>query len=620
MRLLMLHVEYFKYKVREKAIEAAEELVGISPEAEARNALVCFCTVEKGDERDLEYIVSETCREVLNILGKVKASEVVIYPYAHLSSELADPLTATRALKLIESKLRELGVSVIRAPFGYYKSFEIKCLGHPLSELSRVIKPREKVPEVTPLPPKLPVKKYAVITPEGTMYDPLEYIEKYCRDNEFRILVEKEALRKELPGGREPKVLEYCKKFGIEWESYSDLGHMRFGPEATVMIDLVAKYSWKIANELGIPVYRVCGTNMFNLDVPPVKKHAELFGERMYTIEVDGKFYVLRFAACHQQFSMLKDWVISYRDLPFGVFELADSYRLEKPGELLLCFRLRKFIMPDLHILCKDLEEAKSMALKVHEKILDEIRRLGRKYVSLYNLTETFFNTHRDFINNLVKMEQRPVLLHFVEEGKYYWVINVEYHIIDELNRPREIATFQIDVGNAERFGIKYIDEQGVERYPVIIHTALIGSLERYLYAVLDTAAQDEMRGKVPKLPTWLCPIQVRLIPVSREFIKVAEEIASRLDSTGFRVDIDDRDETVSKKIRDAEVSWIPYIVVIGRREVETGKLSVRIRGVGIKEMNVDELIDLLREETKDYPTTEIKLPRYVSKRPRYRP
>ncbi|RLE57982.1 MAG: threonine--tRNA ligase [Thermoprotei archaeon] len=615
MRLLLIHAEYFRYKVREKAIESAEELDGVKSEAESRNTLVCFCTVEKGDERNPEAIAESACSEVLSIMSKVRASSVVLYPYAHLSQKLADPITAVRVLKMLEEKLKERGIEVIRAPFGYYKSFEIKCIGHPLSELSRTITPAEKVP--THPPPK--PRKYLVLTPEGALYDPQEFVEKYCNDDEVRVLVEKEALRKELPGGREPKIIDYCRKFGIEWEGFSDIGHMRFGPEATILMDLIAKYSWQVANELGIPVYRVSGTNMFNLDVPPVRKHAELFGERMYTIEVDGKFYVLRFAACHQQFSMLKDWVISYRDLPFGVFELADSYRLEQPGELLLCFRLRKFLMPDLHILCRDLEEAKEIAKRVHVKILEEARKLGRRYVSLYNLTESFFNAHRDFIQELVKLEGRPVLLHFVEEGKYYWVINVEYHIIDELGRPREIATFQIDVGNAERFGIKYVDEKGQERYPVIIHTALIGSLERYLYTVLDTAAQMELRGEVPKIPTWLCPVQIRVIPVSSEYVKFACEIADELERHGFRVDVDDRDETVSRKIREAEVSWIPYIVVVGKKELESGRLSVRIRGVGVKELSLPELIKLLEEEVKGYPRTEIKLPRFLSRRPRYK-
>src|SRR5208337_4975809 len=119
-------------------------------------------------------------------------------------------------------------------------------------------------------------------------------------------------------------------------------------------------------------------------------------------------------------------------------------------------------------------------------------------YVSVYNITESFLNSNKDYVMQLVKREGKPVLLNLVPEGIYYWVLNVEYHIIDELERPREIATFQIDIGNAKRFGISFTDERGQKVFPTIIHTAIIGSIERYLFTVLDYCALREAKGNKP--------------------------------------------------------------------------------------------------------------------------
>jgi len=400
----------------------------------------------------------------------------------------------------------------------------------------------------------------------------------------------------------------------------SDVGHMRYGPEATIILNLVSQYAWDCVKSIGIPVFEVKGTNTFDLSYKPIKQHAVLFGDRSYTLKVGDKKFVLRYAACHQQFAMIKDWVISYRNLPFGAYELADRYRLEQPGELLLCFRMRKFYMPDFHVFTRDVEEAKKVSLKIHEKIYEEIRKLGRDYVSIYNIAKSFLEENKDYVLELVKREGKPVLLHFVPEGKYYWVINIEYNIIDQLDRPREIGTFQIDIGNAKRFGITYTDEKGEKKYPVIIHTAIIGSVERYIYAVLDTAVAMEREGRSPMLPVWLSPIQVRLIPVGEEHVEKCLEIAAALSKRGFRADVDDRKESISKRIRDAETHWIPYIAVIGDREVKEGKLSVRIREEGrVEKLSAENLIEILKEKTKGYPRRELTLPILVSKRPGYR-
>jgi len=605
-KLLLIHARRFEYKVTTPALSEPENVDEARMKGSFENSLVVFTTIESGDD---ERSIDAAVREVKSIADQVKPFNVVIYPYAHLSADLAPPHRALELLKLFEEKAsRDLGLNVYRAPFGWYKEFTLECYGHPLSELSRTIRGESGIVR------REIARKYYILTPDGRLHDPKEF--DFTNHHDLKILVDKEVFGKELAGG-ENRVNDYCRKFGFEWEPMSDHGHMRYGPHATIIMDLVMQYSWQLVRELGIPIFRVMGTNMFNLAERPVYEHAALFGDRLYEVVVDNNHYVLRYAACHQQFAMLRDWVISYRHLPFGVFEIADSYRLEQRGELNICFRLRKFYMPDLHILTRNLEEAVEVSKKVQEKILSEIGKLGRRYVALYNVSEDFFREHFNVIVEFVRREGYPALVNVIPPGIYYWVLNVEYHIIDNINRPREIATFQIDVGNGARFNITYVDEQGEKRHPIIIHTALIGGVERYIYTVLDTAAQMERRGEPPSLPTWLAPIQVRVIPVSSAYLDYAEKVALEIAEHGFRVDVDDRDESLGKKIRDAGREWIPYIVVVGEREVKSNTINVRIRkSREQKVMSVKELIEILINETKGYPKTALTMPMHVSKRP----
>ena len=612
MRVLLLHCDSFEYEVRQEAIKDPEPL-GDNMSGKFKNVLVAFCTVEKEDEANPADVQTRVCQSIAEVARSVKAPEVLVYPYAHLSSSLASRDPAIKILRGVSESLRADGFEIHRSPFGYYKSFQLHCLGHPLSELSRTIRPGQTKPEPQPIE-----TYYKILSLDGNLYDPAEYQFKSGED-EFRTLVEKEALKKELSGG-EPRFLEYCKKFGIEWENFSDQGHMRYSPEGVMIFDLISEYSWDAITSIGLPILQVKGTNLFDLSVPAVKEHADLFGSRLYRIEAENKSFVMRYAACHQQFAAVRNWSLSYRHLPFGTFEVADSYRLEQSGELLLAFRLRKLHMPDCHIYCKNLEESKQVTLQLHNKIYQEIGKLNRDYVSVYNITESFLNANKDYVMELVRREGKPVLLNFVPEGIYYWVLNIEYHIIDELERPREIATFQIDIGNAKRFDISFADDTGQKIYPIIIHTAVIGSIERYLFTVLDECAILEAKGIKPSLPTWLSPTQVRLIPVKPDLVEFTKTVAQELANVQVRADIDDRNESLDKRVREAERNWIPYIVIVGQREMNTRSYAVRRRRDGAKyEATVAQLEKEISELTKGYPRSTLKLPELVSRRPGYK-
>ncbi|MCD6369056.1 MAG: threonine--tRNA ligase [Thermoproteales archaeon] len=605
MRVLLLHCDWIEYEPRKKALEEAEEIKEGSRRLE--EVLAVFITVEKDDE---EEVVERASTEILNVFHEVKAERILLYPWAHLSSRLKSPDKALYIIKLLEKKIKGKNIEVYRAPFGWYKALRLSVKGHPLAELSREIRGEGEEKTVAPKVKK----KYVIVTPEGREIDPVK-ADLSSFNPEFQVLVRKEALGEKLPGGKST-ILDYLKRFEFEWEPFSDYGHMRLGPYAALIFDLVSEYSREIAGDLGVPLFEVKGTAFFDLKMKPVREHAELYGDRLYTLKTDKGEMILRYAACHQQFALIKDWNLSYRNLPFGAFEVADSYRYEQSGETELCFRLRRFYMPDLHIFVKDEDEAKKWLLRIHEKIMDEMKKLGRNYELLVNVvTPQQYDRYRSFIVEIAQRIKKPLLVAIYPASglSYYWTINIEYHILDLLGRPREVGTVQIDIGNAKRFGIKYVGENGEEKYPVILHTAIIGSIERFIYAVFDTA----LHKKRPMLPVWLSPIQVRILPVSSKHLPYANEIALKLESLSFRVDIDDTERSLSRKIVDAEREWIPYILVVGDKEYERRTITVRRRKDGRQvEMTVNELIEELQEETRGYPRRRAYFGRYVSLRP----
>jgi threonyl-tRNA synthetase len=614
MRLLLIHADRFEYEAREKAVKEPEPLDESHKKGSLEDGLVVFSTVEKNDEQEPERIATNAASSIEEVLGWLKTKKVMVYPYAHLSTSLASREPAISILKTLEEKLAQSGYEVTRSPFGWYKSFTITAKGHPLSELSRTITVETKSRQAAP-----PVKtEYVIMDQEGKLHSPEDFVFG-PHDAEFKSLVEKEALKKGLTGG-EPHFLDYARRFGIEWESFADVGQMRFGPEANLIMDLLAEYAGQVIRRIGIPILNVKGTNMFDVAVKPIREHLQLFGSRAYEVKVDERTFVLRYAACFQQFSMVKDWTLSYKTLPFGTFEVADSYRMEQSGELLLSFRLRKFLMPDLHIYLKSVAEAIRIGDKIHRTIYEEIRKLNREYVSLYNTTQSFFEANKGSFMELVKVEKKPILLNFVPEGLYYWVLNVEYNIIDDLDRPREIGTFQIDVGNAKRFGIAYTDEKGEKQFPVIIHTAVIGGLERYLFTLLDSAVRLERQGKKPMLPVWISPAQVRIIPVAKQFVKQGMKLLESLEKAGIRADLDDRDDTMQSKVRDAELSWVPYVIIYGEKEIKTKKLSIRSRADSKEsKLPLTAFLKTFKAEVGGYPVKPLSYPTLLSQRPGYK-
>ncbi|MEM3173722.1 MAG: His/Gly/Thr/Pro-type tRNA ligase C-terminal domain-containing protein, partial [Candidatus Bathyarchaeia archaeon] len=223
---------------------------------------------------------------------------------------------------------------------------------------------------------------------------------------------------------------------------------------------------------------------------------------------------------------------------------------------------------------------------------------------------------------SLVKLFGKPALVEMWNERFFYFVLKWEFNFVDNLDKASALSTDQIDIENAERYGITYVDEKGEKRYPLILHCSPSGAIERDIYALLEKAYRIQKTGGTPMLPIWLSPTQVRVIPVSESFYGEAEKIAVELIRRGVRADWDDRPLTMQKKIREAEMEWIPFIVVVGQEEVSTGNLAVRDRRLRkeqkIRKMSLDKLVNEIREEVGGKPFKPLTLPIALSRRPRF--
>jgi threonyl-tRNA synthetase len=285
--------------------------------------------------------------------------------------------------------------------------------------------------------------------------------------------------------------------------------------------------------------------------------------------------------------------------------------------------RLRAFTMPDCHAFCTDLEQAKKEFMVRFNLCIDVLSNIGLvkdDYEIAMRFTKDFYAENKDFLAELAQNFGKPVLAEVWNERFFYFVLKWDLNFVDNQDKAAALSTDQIDVENAKRYEITYVDEKGEKQYPLILHCSPSGAIERDIYALLEKAYREQMAGKAPMLPLWLSPTQVRLVPISDKYLDKVEEIAQKIESSCIRVDIDDSASTLQKKIREAEQEWVPYIVVIGEKEVESGNLSVRDREVrgAQQNMTADELVAKITSKTAGKPFKPIPLPRSLSKRPQF--
>jgi len=619
MRILQLHSDYIEYKPLKKEVAMAEEAE--KKDIRLENLVVLFTSVEEGDD---EAIAKRAVDEVKASLEKLKANRILIYPYAHLSSNLAKPNNALRILKVMEKYAKEAGFETHRTPFGWNKQFSLSIKGHPLAEQLRVIaraerKEEEKVSEAVKAEETLK-STWFIMEPNGKM-TPAEKFN--FRGHEMLEKFAKYEMAKVRAVQQVPPHVTLMKKLGLtDYEFGSDPGNFRWPPKGRLVKALLERYVTQKVTEYG--AMEVETPIMYDFNHPSLADYIDRFPARQYVVKSEDRDLFLRFASCFGQFLMSHDARFSYRQLPFRIYELTHySFRREKSGELVGLRRLRAFTMPDCHAMCADLDQAKNefmVRFDLCAETMSDGLEFSNKDCELgVRFTKDFYEKNKSFIVSLVKRFKRPALVELLPKRSFYWVLKWEFNFVDNLDKASALSTDQIDIENAERYDISYVDEKGEKKRPLILHCSPSGSIERCVYAILEKAYREQHEGKVPILPLWLAPTQVRVIPLSDKFVPQAEKTADEMQKNCIRADVDDRPLTLQKRVREAETEWTNYVVVVGQKESDSGVLPVRDRKVRkIRRMRLQQLINEIRKKTEGKPFQPLTLPRSLSKRPQF--
>jgi threonyl-tRNA synthetase len=300
----------------------------------------------------------------------------------------------------------------------------------------------------------------------------------------------------------------------------------------------------------------------------------------MYTFKIEGKEFVIKPMNCPGHILIYKSKQRSYKDLPLRFFELGTVYRHEKAGVLHGLLRVRGFTQDDAHIFCLP-QQLKDEIKAVIDFVFDTMRVFGFNDVGIELSTRPakFIGSDEDWQSSTSALEEalkEKGLSYEVNagEGAFYGP-KIDIKLKDALKRKWQCATVQCDFALPKRFQLNYIDSDGREKQPIMLHRVLLGSLERFIGALVEHYKGD--------LPLWLAPVQVLIIPIKDALADYGRRAKEELDKNGIRAEVDCRNETLDKRIRNAELNKIPYCLIVGSREMEQNTVSVRKRIEGDK-------------------------------------
>ncbi len=537
MKILLIHSDYIEFIAKEKAIKQAEE----ASSGRMEECLVVFTAVEKNDE-NTDDIVGKLIKEVSDVAEQVKTKRIVLYPYAHLSKNLASPNFALDTLKTAEKELSK-EYEVLRAPFGWYKAFTLKAKGHPLAELSREIGLDKEIK-------KAEIKRKKLTLKDVTKRPHLDR-EKLSK-SDHRIL------------GQE-----------LDLYSFQEVapGMAFLHPNGMIvrnqLIDFWRKEHYKRGyKEINTPL-------VLNKALWEISGHWEHYKDNMFFTTIDQDEFAVKPMNCPGAIMVFNSATRSYRDLPLRLAELGQVHRNELSGVLAGLFRLRYFTQDDSHIFVTP-EQLEHEIERVVEIIDYFYKKFGLEYhVELSTRPEKRMGPEEGWNKAESSLEEalkKKNLNYKINpgEGAFYGP-KIDFHIKDSLGRTWQCATVQVDFMMPERFDINYIGEDNKPHRPVIVHRVIYGAIERFLGILTE-----HYNGA---FPVWLSPVQIRIISFTDRNEKKSKEIMHILQNEGLRVDSDLRPATVQYKVREAELQKIPYIIVIGDKEESNATLAVRKRG-----------------------------------------
>jgi len=324
--------------------------------------------------------------------------------------------------------------------------------------------------------------------------------------------------------------------------------------------------------------------------------HLDFFTENMYSeMDVDGQPYLIKPMNCPFHLLIYKSRVRSYRELPMRWAELGTVYRYERSGVLHGLMRVRGFTQDDAHIFCTR-EQLDSETKRVLEFVLSILRRFGFDEYQVYLSTKPEKAVGDDEVWKQATESLRSALedqgldYEVDEGGGAFYGPKIDVKIKDAIGRFWQCSTIQVDFNEPERFDISYIGQDNQQHRPIMIHRALFGSLERFMGVLIEHYAGA--------FPLWLAPVQAVVLPIADRHVEYGAKVVESLQTAGYRVHLDDRNEKTGYKIREAQMQKIPYMLVVGDREAEAGAVSVRSRAEGDKgAISLDDFAAMLKAE-----------------------
>ena len=387
------------------------------------------------------------------------------------------------------------------------------------------------------------------------------------------------------------------RKLGKELDLFSindevGAGFVIWHPKGAMLREIIETFEKKEHIKRGYEFVK--GPELLKTQLWKISGHYDNYRENMYFTEIENVSFGIKPMNCLGHIQVYKSRLRSYKELPKRFFELGVVHRHEKSGVLHGLLRVREFTQDDAHIFCTK-EQLNDEIIGVLDFVKYAMDIFNFDYeMEISTRPEKSIGTDEDWQNatdaliNALENTKRPYQIN-EGDGAFYGP-KIDVKLKDAIGRKWQCATIQCDFTLPERFNLEYIDKDGLPKRPVMVHRVILGSIERFIAVLIENYAGD--------FPLWLAPIQVRVVPISEKFEDYCLEVYNQLKEADIRVDIEKRNETISKKVRFAELEKIPYIIVVGQKEYETQGVSIRKRKVGdLGFRSVNEFIEMVKSE-----------------------
>ena len=538
MKILQMHADFIEYTPVKEEIKAAEE---IEPKkVREDDIVVLFTAFEQGDDVEL---VRKAVSESRDFLGKLGTKRVLLYPFAHLSQSLAAPSDALALLLEMEKEAKGAGLEVRRAPFGWTKALQIKVKGHPLAEMSRSYSHGAAA-----VPAPKPKKE---LTAEAAMARLKRSDFVNLPDTDHRVIGERLDLfsfQEVSPG------MVYLHEKGLRIRN--------------ILVDF-------LRTELVKGGYQEVSTpSLANTALWQVSGHSAHYKDNMFLTALGNEEMGLKPMNCPSHFLIYKTRKWSFRELPVRYATFDPLYRNELSGVASGLFRVKSLCQDDAHIIATE-EQAEGEL----ERMLDMMERVYKVFglpfkAKISTRPDDYMGSDEEWkraTDTLIRVvKSRGWAYEIKEKEGNFYSPKIDVDIQDSLGREWQCGTFQLDLQMPKRFKLAYTGSDGKEHTPVVLHRTILGSLERFMGVMLE-----HYKGV---LPVWLSPVQARVIPLSDEHVDYAKSVLETLRAGGVRSEGDFASGTMGSKIRDAQLQKIPYMLVVGKKEEDSGTIAVRTR------------------------------------------